>query len=248
MKLLNITRGVVAAAAMVGAASAMAGGPGYTFDSGSAQLTFQQSALDTLAVAGISVSATAPATYVAPKISLVPAADGVSWNSSYDITSMTAAGGFVLNSSTVPGAHVDLSNISLDLASKTVFVDAITQSWTNALGKSYTGQTFNHLALFTGTLSGQTNIKAGNSSISSSLNDLFLSSAAIPALGNALGVPTNIQTILFPTLNFGTTTLQGKFTPTPAVPEPSTTLLTVLGMAGVATVSRRKLAQRTQAA
>jgi hypothetical protein len=246
MKLLNITRGVVAAAAMLGAASAMAGGPGYTFDSGAAQLTFLDSALSTLGVAGISVSATAPAVYEAPKISLVPATDGVSWNSNYDITTMTAAGGFVLNSSTVPGARVDLSNISLDLASKTVYVDAVTQSWTNALGKSYAGQTFNHLALFTGTLNGQTNIKAGNGEISSSLNDLFLGAAAIPALGDALGVPTNVQKILFPTLNFGATTLQGKFTP--AVPEPSTTLLSVLGMVGVTAVTRRKLAQRTQAA
>jgi hypothetical protein len=247
MKLLNITRGAVAAAAMVSAASAMASGPGYTLDSGAAQLTFLDSALSTLGVAGISVSATAPATYVAPKISLVPAADGVSWNSNYDITSMTAAGGFVLNSSTVPGARVDLSNISLDLASKTVFVDAVTQSWTNALGKTYTGQTFNHLALFTGTLSGQTNIQSGGGSISSSLNDLFLGAAAIPALGNALGVPTNVQQILFPTLNFGSTTLQGKFTAT-TVPEPSTTLLSMLGLVGVTAVTRRKLAQRTQAA
>jgi hypothetical protein len=48
-------------------------------------------------------------------------------------------------------------------------------------------------------------------------------------------------------LNFGSTTLQGKFTAT-TVPEPSTTLLSMLGLVGVTAVTRRKLAQRTQAA
>lgn len=240
MKLKQLVQGAVTLAAMVGSATALAGGPGYVFNGGGADLTFTSNALQTLAIAGVNVSAVAPATYTPPNIHLIALDDGVIWDEAGEVLSLTASGGFQLTSSTVPGAKVELSNITLDLASQIVYADAVTQSWSNALLGNYTGQTISHLALYSGTISGQTNIVAGDGEISGSLNNLTLTSTAIPALGNALGVPTTIQNLLFPTLNFGNTTLQGSFTP--AVPEPSTWALSLLGVMGLTVATRRRQA------
>lgn len=238
MKLKQLVQGAVTLATIVGSSTAFAGGPGYVFDGGGADLTFTSNALQTLAIAGVNVSAVAPATYTPPNIHLTALDDGVIWDEAGDVLSLTASGGFQLTSSTVPGAKVELSNITLDLASQIVYADAVTQSWSNALLGNYTGQSIAHLALFSGTISGQTNIVAGDGEISGSLNNLTLTSAAIPALGNALGVPVTIQNLLFPTLNFGNTALQGSFTP--AVPEPSTWALSLLGLMGLTAATRRR--------
>lgn len=224
----------LAAASM--ASGAHAAGPGYEFKSGGAVLTFTTNSLAALNTAGVTVGALAPATFDGSKITLSSNNDLVQWNAAYDVTSLTGIGGFKLTSSTTAGAQVQLSNVSLDVASGTIYADVVTSSFSSPFG-NYTGKTVTGLALFTGTLVGDTNIVSSNLNVNTTLNDLKLTATAIPTLGDALGVPSFIQQALFPSLNFGQTALTGVFAP---VPEPSTWALMVAGLVGVGAVTRRR--------
>lgn len=222
------------------ASAAFASGPGYSVTSANAVLTFTPTSLQTLAIAGVAVSGLAPATFDGSKI-LIGSNDGlVNWNSSFQLTGFNGQGGFRLSSSTVNGARVDLSNIAMDPATGTIYVDAVTQSFNSAFG-NYQGTSVKAAPLFSGTLVGGTNILAGNGNVSFSLNDLKLTASAIPLLGDALGVPQGIQAALFPTLNFGKVDLKASFSAAPAVPEPSTFALLALGLAGVTAVARKRV-------
>ena len=239
MKRFNWKMAVCAVAASL-ATGAYAAGPGYDFVDGGAVLTFTKDSLAALNTAGVTVSAVAPATFDGSQITLTSNSSLVNWDAAYNVTTMTGLGGFRLTSSTTQGAKVDLSNVTMD-ASGTVYADVVTNSFSNSFG-SYTGKSVNHMALFTGALSGDTNIASSNNHVSVTLKDLKLTSTAIPTLGDALGVPAFIQTALFPSLNFGQTTLTGNFAPTPAIPEPSTWGLSLLGLVGVSAVTRRRRA------
>jgi PEP-CTERM motif len=215
--------------------SAHAAGPGYEFKEGGALLTFTNDSLAALNTAGVTVSAVAPATFDGSKISLTSNNDLVTWDNAFNVTSMTGLGGFRLTSSTTQGARVDLSNVSLDPSSGTVYADVVTNSFTSPFG-SYTGKTVSHMPLFAGTLIGDTNIVSSNLQVTTTLNDLKMTATAIPTLGDALGVPTFIQQVLFPSLNFGKVALSGNFVA--SVPEPSTWLLMALGLVGLSAVAR----------
>lgn len=227
------------AATALMAAGAHATGPGYALTSGSADLTFTTDSLAALNAAGISIAATPPATFDGSKISLSSNNSLTSWDASYNLTSMAGLGGFVLSSSTTPGAKITISNVTLDLNAQTVYADLVTNSFTSAFG-NYTGQTYDHMAMFSGTLVGDRNIVSAGGTPSPTLKDLFLVSSAIPAMGNALGVPTFIQNAVFPTLNFGSIAVKTQFTATPPVPEPSVSALAIVGLAGVGAFVRRR--------
>lgn len=220
--------------------AANAEGPVFTFTGGGAVLTFTRDSLAALNTAGVSVTGTAPATFDGAKINMTSDDSRVLWDSKFDITSMTGFGGFTLNSATTKGAQVVLSNITLDPGSATVYADAVTSSFSNSFG-SYQGRTVTKLALFTGSLMGSTNIIDSDESVNFSIVNLKLTGAAVPELGNALGVPSFIQTALFPSINFGTITLNGQFEVAPSVPEPSTYLLMAAGLLGLMQAKRRRL-------
>lgn len=230
----------LAASALL-SASAFASGPDYEAVGGSAGLTFSNNALAALTTSGVSISAIAPATYVQPNVALEVDVDGTSWNDSYDVTTIGLVGGFILNSSSVAGARATVSNLSFDVASGVLYGDIVTQSWSNPTLGSYVGQTFGHQAMFYGTRSGSSNIEAGNGNVSLQLNNLYMTSSAIPVLGNALGVAPFLYNAIFPTLNFGNSGVAVQFVPTP-VPEPSAALMLGLGLAalvGVQSVRRK---------
>lgn len=221
------------------ATAAFASGPGYTATAADAVLTFTPTSLQTLGIAGVAVSGLAPATFDGAKIFIGSNDALLKWDSAYNLTAFNGIGGFRLASSTVNGARVDLTNISMDPTTGTIYTDAVTQSFNSVFG-NYQGTTVKGAALFTSALLGNTNIKAGNGVVTFSLNDLKLTSSAIPLLGDALGVPQGIQAALFPTLNFGKVDLKGTFAAAPAVPEPSTVALMALGLAGVAGLARKR--------
>lgn len=237
MKLSRLKTLAFAAATFM-ALGAHAAGTGYEFESGGAVLTFTTNSLAALNTAGVTVSAVAPATFDGSKITLSSNNDLVTWDDAFNVTTLTGLGGFQLTSSTTAGAKVNLSNVMMD-ASGTVYADVVTNSFTSPFG-NYTGKSVNHMALFTGTLVGDTNIVSSGLNVNVSLNDLKLTSTAIPTLGDALGVPAFIQTALFPSLNFGQTTLTGTFKVTPAIPEPATVSLLMAGLVGVSAVARRR--------
>lgn len=239
MKLRYITRLVGLVALSIGGL-AHASGPDYIFADGGAVLSFTSDSLSALNTAGVTVTAALPATFDGSKITMTSDDQNVVWNSNYDITSMTGFGGFTLTSSTTKGAQVVLTNITLDPTISTVFADVVTSSFSNAFG-SYKAKSIAHMALFTGSLAGNSNIEASSGNVSLSVQDLKLASVAIPELGNALGVPSFIQQALFPSINFGKISLNGTFVAAP-VPEPSTYMLLGAGLLALTQVKRRRAA------
>lgn len=228
-----------AAVASMAVGAAHAGGPDYIFEKGGALLSFTEESLDALATAGVTIAPVAPATFDGSKINLTSNNDLVNWDSTHNVTSLTGLGGFQLTSSTRPGAKVDLSNVTLDTATGTIYADAVTSSFTTRTS-SYTGQTINHMALFTGSLIGDTVIQldsTGKGQVNTTLKDLKLTAVSIPTLGDALGVPGSIQRAVFPALNFGEVKLTGIFAP---VPEPSAWALMAIGLIGVSAVANRR--------
>lgn len=233
------TKRALALFGALAASTAFASGPDYKFVSGGATLSFTSSSLQTLGIAGVTVTGIAPATFDGSKITMTSQDSLVGWNASHDVQSLGGLGGFRLTSSTVQGAKVDITNVRFDLPSDTIFVDAKTYDYSSAFG-SYQGSNFAGLALFKGVKSNASyNIAATNGQVSGSLLDLKLSAGAIPVLGDALGVPQSIQQALFPTLNFGRVDLRGTFVPS-SVPEPSTYALFALGGLALAGAARRK--------
>lgn len=222
------------------ASAAHAGGPDFLFEEGGAVLVFTPDSLAALNTAGVSVSAVAPATFDGSKITMTSNDALVTWDDSYNVTSLTGEGGFRLTSITTKGAQVDLTNVTMD-SSGMVYADVVTSSFTSPFG-NYTGKTVSHMPLYSGTLVGNTNIVTSNLVVTNTLNDLTLTATAIPTLGDALGVPTFIQQVLFPSLNFGQVTLTGTFAP---VPEPSTWALMGCGLLAAAAAAS---ARRRQAA
>jgi len=236
---------------------AMAATPGGTFVSTSATLALSTSSLQTLSIAGVTVSAIAPSTYNAGVVGLSQVGGtGLSWSDSLQLQQVyLPSDGFMLTSSTVPGAKIKLTNVSFDLTNNTVYLDAQTSSWNNPPIGTYTGQTVTKLAMFTGDFVGQSSLAAytpgadGTIVTATNLKNLKLTAQAIPLLGNALGVPTSLQQILFPTLNFGDASAQSVIrlgTSTPAVPELSTLTYQVmgLGLLGMAAGFKRRKAAR----
>lgn len=245
MKLANVLKLSVSAAAAACSAAAFAAGPGYTFDSGTAGLSFSNNALSALTTSGVSITAIAPASYVQPNIALPTAAAGTSWDSSFNVSTIAMDGGLILTSSSVTGAQAKLTNLSLDVATGSMYGDVTTSSWTNSTLGSYTGKTFTHQALFKGTESGISNIAAGNGTVSLKLDDLFMVSSTIPVLGDALGVAPFLYNAIFPTLNFGNAHATTTFAP---VPEPGTLALMGIGLLGVAGGQRARKKQSQQSA
>lgn len=233
-------KALAAAAIAAMSCTAHASGPDYTFAGGGAVLTFTSNSLSALNIAGLTVTASAPATFDGAQITMTSDDSRVTWDSNYDITSMIGFGGFTVTSNTTQGAQIVLSNIQLDPRSVTVYADATTSSFSTAFD-SYQGKTISHLALFTGDLTGNPNILASGGDVGLSIQNLTLTSTSIPEFGNALGVPSFIQQALFPAINFGQITLEGTFTAA-QVPEPSTYALMGIGLIGVMTARRRKLA------
>lgn len=242
MTFIHAKRTLVLLTSLVGG-MAFASGPGYSFTEGGAVLTFTPTSLQTLGIAGVSVSATAPSSFDGSKILIGSNDSLITWDASYNLGSFTGLGGFRLTSSTVNGARADLTNITMDAKTGTIYADAVTQSFTSAYG-NYQGVTVKALPLFSSTLTGNVNIKSSNGSVQGTLNDLKLTADSIPLLGNALGVPAGIQSALFPTLNFGKVDLKGTFVAVSAVPEPSSFALMGLGLLGVAAAARKRGSQR----
>lgn len=209
----------------------------YVLIEGSAQVNFSTNALQAFQSAGITVSATSPATYTAPTITFTANDMGIQYSGDV-VSALTAEGGLNLTSSTVAGARVNLTNITVDSATGNVFADGQTSSWSNATLGNYTGTNFTQLRLFTSTLTGQSNILLGGDAIHLSLSDLRFSSEAIPVLGNALGIPAFLQSLIFPSLNVGSVAVNASFAP--AVPEPDSFILMLLGAGVMSGFARRR--------
>lgn len=235
----NSAKRAFALVGSLAASAAFASGPDHIFVDGGATLTFTPTSLQTLGIAGVTVTGIAPATFDGSKITMVSEDSLVNWDASYNLQSLEGLGGFRLTSSTVKGAQVDITKVVMDVTSGTIYVDAKTYDYTSVFG-NYKGGTFAGLALFKGTASGSAfNIEATQGQVSGSLLDLKLTAGAIPVLGDALGVPQGIQAALFPTLNFGRVDLRGTFIQSP-VPEPSTYALVAVGALVLAGAARRR--------
>ncbi len=213
----------------------------YTFNSGTAPLTFNKEALQALNVAGIEVGATAPSFWQSPTVTFTVNPQSVKYNAAGDsFSSAGLLGGLTMSSITVPGAKIDVSNLIAD--ANTGRVTANIKSYSRADG--YKGQNYENLFVFTSKVVGD---RALSSNVSVSFTDILLTSEAIPVIGDALGVPMFLASAIFPTLKLGSVNTNLNFQlaplpPTPGpIPEPGTFALLALGLLGLAAARGRNM-------
>lgn len=216
--------------------------------SGSGTLTFSQDLLDALNTASISAINYAPATsnivgtagsYTTISAS-APMASMLLNTDTLAVTGVSTKGGMSL---TAPGAIKSIStggsltvtDISVDLTSKTVFATIIGG---NGVG------TLNNFALWNyANLTGPTTY-AGPGNYTDDITGLSLTSTGFTVFSQALGLGSLGKAAMQGITDYGSihSVLNTKLVIAPSVPEPSTYALMGLGMAGIAVAARRRKA------
>lgn len=239
--------------------------------SGSGTLTFSSLLISAVNTASVTLGEVAPATLVvttstnsagkvrytstsaaAPVTSLTGNFDG----STYSVSKVGTAGGAtqttVLGSATTGPGFLSISNLNVDLTTKTVYADI---DGSNGVGKisQYALWTFNSLSGPTTfnvpNPAAQTTFVSENSitglfASQATIDNIFTKALALNATGKAgllaVNDPTKGGGAGFGTIVSKITVLATPNSVTPAIPEPSTYALMGLGLVGIGLVARRR--------
>jgi len=221
--------------------------------SGSGTLTFSSTLIGALNAGGVQVAQVDPAivtttttTPTSSKYKTVTAAAPVtSLNASFNGTSLavntvgTAGGALqtaVDDGFTTTGGSLAITNLKVDLNAKKVFATLV---GANGVG------TINNLDLWDiATVSGATSftVPAGGGVLTSTntLSGLKINANAFSLFSQALGLTAAGNNALATVTDFGSISSSISLTATPAVPEPSTYLMMVAGLAAVGMTARRR--------
>lgn len=213
----------------------------------------ESSVIGAFGVAGIQISAAAPATLLA---GAYPAPDDYAQfahirapiqsvtfdDTTRTVTGVQSLGGLVQTVATANaasrGGNITVQNIRVDLTTKTLFADV---SGANGLASSNIAF-FNYTSL-SGSTTMPTLLAGQSATINTTLSGLTLTAAGKQALVTGLGLRGIGLTTLNNLTDFGTLESSITVTGVAAVPEPSTYALMGLGLAGAAFIARRRNAR-----
>lgn len=211
-------------------------GNNYAY-TGTATVNLSEDVMGVFELASVVVSTSGPASYTPPSAS-VPLTSLSIDSSTRQISSLGTIGGAVL---TIPksgvsktGGNVVLSNITFDVASRTVFADL---TGTNGVGSVA------HMAAFTAKSITGTTLLQDNSFVTTA-NNWEPRPEALAFLTQAMGLNKVGTSALAALTDFGSANIAVTVTP---VPESSTYAMTLVGLIGVGVLRRGQMRRRLSA-